>query len=194
MWYKHKVSRESRIKIKGHRPYLLWLTGLSGSGKSTLANGVEDLLNKRMIHTYLLDGDNLRYGLNNDLGFSPKDRKENIRRISEIAKLFVDAGLVIITSFISPFKEDREFARSLFNEGEFVEVFIDAPLNVCEERDPKGFYKKARRGEIEEFTGISSPYDAPCDPEIHIKTDQYSIEESSQQIIDYLKAKGYLNA
>ncbi len=187
IWHEHKVSIESRVKIKGHKPCLIWLTGLSGAGKSTIANGVEEVLNKMMIHTYLLDGDNIRHGLNNDLGFSPKDRKENIRRISEVAKLFVDAGLIAIASFISPFKEDRKFARSLLNEKEFIEVFINAPLNVCEKRDSKGFYKKARKGEIKEFTGISSPYESPDNPEIHIKTDQCTVDEAIEKIVKYLK-------
>ncbi len=193
VWHEHKVSRENRIKIKGHKPCLIWLTGLSGAGKSTIANGVEEALNKMIVHTYLLDGDNIRHGLNNGLGFSPKDRKKNIRGIAEVAKLFVNAGLVVITSFISPFKEDREFARSLLSEGEFIEVFVDAPLNVCEKRDTKGFYEKARKGEIKEFTGISSPYESPDVPEIHIRTDELTVRESVEKIINHLKNKGIIN-
>ena len=186
-WHKHKVTKEERSKIKGHKPCILWFTGLSGSGKSTIANALEEILNRKGYHTYLLDGDNIRHGLNKNLGFSAEDRKENIRRIGEVSKLFVDAGLIVITAFISPFKEEREFARSLVNENEFIEVFVDTPLETCEERDPKGLYKKAREGKIKEFTGISSPYETPEMPDIHIRTNRLTIDESVEKILTYLE-------
>ena len=188
VWHSQTASREQKQQHKGHKPVLLWYTGLSGSGKSTIANAVEAKLFELGCHTYLLDGDNVRMGLNKGLTFSDEDRIENIRRISEVAKLFVDAGLIVSTAFISPFKADREQARSIVNEGEFVEVFIDTPLSVCESRDPKGLYKKARAGEIPNFTGISSAFDVPEAPELHVKTAEQSIEQSVEQIIQYLKA------
>ncbi len=183
----HIITKEDRERIKKHKGCIIWLTGLSGSGKSTIANALEEKLNKLNIHTYLLDGDNIRSGLNKDLGFSKEDRNENIRRIGEVAKLFVDAGIIIITAFISPFRKDREFVRSLVSKNEFIEVFVDAPLYVCEKRDPKGLYKKARKGEIREFTGIDSPFEVPLNPELHIKTNELSIEESVEKIILFLK-------
>ena len=192
VWHDQTVSREQKQQHKGHKPVLLWYTGLSGSGKSTIANAVEAKLFELGCHTYLLDGDNVRMGLNKGLTFSDEDRIENIRRISEVAKLFVDAGLIVSTAFISPFKADRAQARSIVNEGEFVEVFIDTPLSVCESRDPKGLYKKARAGEIPNFTGISSAFDAPDAPELHIKTAEQSIEQSVEQIISYLKNKAII--
>jgi len=188
--HSHSVSKEKRAKIKSQKPCILWFSGLSGSGKSTIANRVEQKLNAMHKHTYLLDGDNIRLGLNKDLGFSDSDREENIRRIAEVAKLFVDSGLITLTAFISPFRKDREFARGLVEEGEFVEIFVDAPLEVCKKRDPKGLYKKAQEAKIENFTGISSVYEKPLNPEIILKTDIISIDESVEKVVDYLKEKG----
>ena len=189
VWHNQTVSREQKQQHKGHKPVLLWYTGLSGSGKSTIANAVEAKLFELGCHTYLLDGDNVRMGLNKGLTFSDEDRVENIRRISEVAKLFVDAGLIVSTAFISPFKADRAQARAIMAEGEFIEVFIDTPIEVCESRDPKGLYKKARAGEIPNFTGISSAFDIPESPELHIKTADQSIEQSVMQIVKYLQEK-----
>lgn len=189
VWHTQTVSREQKQQHKGHKPVLLWYTGLSGSGKSTIANVVEAKLFELGCHTYLLDGDNVRMGLNKGLTFSDEDRVENIRRISEVAKLFVDAGLIVSTAFISPFKADRAQARAIMAEGEFIEVFIDTPIEVCESRDPKGLYKKARAGEIPNFTGISSAFDIPESPELHIKTAEQSIEQSVMQIVKYLQEK-----
>ncbi len=193
VWHDHHVTKEERAGLKGQKPCVLWFTGLSGSGKSTIANAVEAKLTAQRKHTYLLDGDNIRHGLNRGLGFSEEDRIENIRRIGEVAKLFVDAGLIVLTAFISPYRADRERVRSLVEDGEFVEVFVDTPLDVCESRDPKGLYQKARAGEIAEFTGISSPYEAPEKPEIHIKNDKISVEEVADRIVDYLQKRGYLS-
>ena len=193
VWHDHHVSKEERAKTKDQKPCILWFTGLSGSGKSTIANAVESKLLELQKHTYLLDGDNIRMGLNKGLSFSDEDRIENIRRIGEVSKLFVDAGTIVLTAFISPFQEDRDQVRTLVEEGEFIEVFIDTPLEVCESRDPKGLYEKARKGEIPNFTGISSPYEAPVTSEIHVKTDNQSIDRSAEQIITYLKEKGYLD-
>lgn len=187
VWHTHKVSKDKRVGMKGHRPAVIWLTGLSGAGKSTVANALEDALNSMGVHTYLLDGDNVRHGLCKDLGFSEEDRQENIRRIGEVAKLFADAGLVAISAFISPFKKDRDGVRAIIPEGEFIEVFVDAPLEICEQRDPKSLYKKARKGDIKEFTGISSPYEAPTKPEVHIKTDRYTVSESVEKVLEYMK-------
>ena len=187
--YKTKINKYARMKIKNHKGCIIWLTGLSGSGKSTIANALEEKLNSMNIHTYLLDGDNIRQGLNKDLGFSKNDRKENIRRIAEVCKLFVDAGLIVITAFISPFREDRNYARALVEKDEFIEVFVDTPLEICEKRDPKGLYKKAREGNIKEFTGIDSPYEPPENPEIHIKTIEFTIPESVNKIIFFLKER-----
>lgn len=192
--HEHTVSKADRARLKGQKPCILWFTGLSGSGKSTVANAVEARLIEEGKHTYLLDGDNIRSGLNKGLGFSDEDRIENLRRIGEVAKLFVDAGTIVLTAFISPFRSERQRVRDLVEEGEFIEVFVDTPLEVCESRDPKGLYKKARAGEIPDFTGIDSPYEAPEAPEIHIRNDGISIEEAAQQVVDYLKKKGYLNA
>ncbi|MBT3670479.1 MAG: adenylyl-sulfate kinase [Bacteroidetes bacterium] len=181
------VSRKDRTKIKNHESCVLWFTGFSGSGKSTIANRVEERLNKEYeIHTYLLDGDNIRSGLNTDLGFSESDRVENIRRIGEVCKLFYDAGLIVLTAFISPFVADRNFVRSSLPENSFIEIFVDCPLEVCEKRDPKGLYSKVRKGEIKEFTGIDSPYQAPLSPEVIINSATLSIEECSDQVIKYL--------
>ena len=193
VWHTHHIAKEERAKIKAQKPCILWFTGLSGSGKSTVANAVEKQLFALQKHTYLLDGDNIRMGLNKGLTFSDEDRVENIRRIGEVAKLFVDAGIIVLSAFISPFQREREMVRGLVEEHEFIEVFIDTPLKLCESRDPKGLYKKARRGEIADFTGISSPYEAPLNPEIHLKTEKLSIDESAKQIIAYLKDRGYID-
>jgi len=194
VWHDHYVSKNERSQLKKQKSCILWFTGLSGSGKSTVANAVETKLLELEKHTYLLDGDNIRMGLNKGLTFSDKDRIENIRRIGEVAKLFVDSGTIVLTAFISPFISDREQVRELVNNGEFVEIFVDTPLDICEKRDPKGLYKKARNGEIPNFTGISSPYEVPLNPELIIKNDGISIEEAANVVIKYLKEKGYLNA
>jgi len=191
VWHDHQLNKEERSAMKEQKPCILWFTGLSGSGKSTIANAVEVKLASLKKHTYLLDGDNVRYGLNKDLGFSDTDRVENIRRIGEVSNLFADAGIIVLSAFISPFREDREIVRTLTNEGEFIEVFIDTPLEVCEQRDPKGLYVKARKGEIPDFTGISSPYEVPEKAEIHIKGEP-SIEESADIIVNYLHDKKYI--
>lgn len=192
VWHNQSITKEKRLTLLNQKPCILWFTGLSGSGKSTIANAVELELFKRGRKTYLLDGDNVRHGLNKDLGFSEQDRIENIRRIGEVAKLFVDSGLIVLTAFISPFKSDRQIARSLVKYDEFIEVFIDTPLEVCEQRDPKGLYKKARDGAIKNFTGISSPYEEPEDPQIHIKTNNKSIQKCTEEIIKFLIKFGYI--
>lgn len=189
----HTSSKRQRSQIKNQKPCVVWFTGLSGSGKSTLANAVEATLLTQGVHTYLLDGDNIRLGLNKGLGFSQSDRVENIRRIGEVSKLFVDAGIIVLTAFISPFRREREMVRLLVKQGEFIEIFVDSSLEVCEARDPKGLYKKARSGEIAEFTGISSPYEKPKKPELTIKNDSQALEQSVQLIIDYLKKGGYID-
>lgn len=194
VWHDHHVTKEERSSIKDQKPCILWFTGLSGSGKSTIANAVESKLLEMNKHTYLLDGDNVRMGLNKGLTFTDEDRIENIRRIGEVSKLFVDAGTIVLTAFISPFQKERDSVRSLVKNGEFIEIFIDTPLEVCESRDPKGLYQKARNGEIPNFTGISSPYEAPKTPEIHIQTDRMTIEESLEMIINYLHKGKYINA
>jgi len=186
------IKKEDRQRQKGHKSAILWFTGLSGSGKSTLAHSVEERLFEMGIHTYVLDGDNIRTGLNKDLGFSAEDRKENIRRIGEVAKLFVDAGIITLTAFISPYRKDRELVRNLVEEEEFIEIYVKCPLEVCEQRDVKGLYQKARSGIIKNFTGIDDPYEEPENPEIIVETDKESIEESVNKIINYLKNNGYL--
>ena len=193
VWHSQSITKDQRKKQLNQKSCILWFTGLSGSGKSTIANEVEIELAKRGKSTYLLDGDNVRHGLNKDLGFLETDRIENIRRIGEVSKLFVDAGLIVITAFISPFKSDRQIARSLVDYDEFIEIFIDTPLEVCEQRDPKGLYKKARDGAIKNFTGIDSPYEIPESPQIHIETSKLSMEDCVQVIIKYLEKNGYLN-
>lgn len=193
VWHHHHISKEERSAHKNQKPCILWFTGLSGSGKSTIANALESKLFSYGKHTYLLDGDNVRHGLNKDLGFDEKSRVENIRRIGEVGKLFVDAGMIVLSAFISPFRSDRTIVKELMQEGEFIEVFIDTPLETCEQRDPKGLYQKARTGEIANFTGISSPYEAPQNPAIHIKTMESNVEESVTQIMAYLEKKGYLH-
>ena len=189
--YPHEgvVKREHRERLLGQRGVTLWFTGLSGAGKSTLAVAVEEALHKLGNLTYILDGDNIRSGINNNLSFTPEDRKENIRRIAEIAKLFREAGVITLTAFISPYREDRQLARDLAGSDDFIEVFADASLDSCEERDPKGLYKKARAGQIPEFTGISAPYEAPENPELHIRTDQNSIEDCVEMVLSYLREK-----
>jgi bifunctional enzyme CysN/CysC len=185
-WQSMDVTKESRAEQKSQQPRLIWFTGLSGSGKSSIANILEKKLQAMGRHTITLDGDNVRHGLNRDLGFTKADRVENIRRVGETSKLMVDAGLICITSFISPFESERQMVRSLMAEGEYVEVFVDTPLEICEQRDVKGLYAKARAGELPNFTGISSPYEASVNPEIRIDTTQVSAEEAADQIIDYL--------
>ncbi|WP_017221068.1 adenylyl-sulfate kinase [Moritella dasanensis] len=192
VWHNSTVTHDDRIKQKNQKPVVLWFTGLSGSGKSTVANAVESKLLSLGKHSYLLDGDNVRHGLNKDLGFSDNDRIENIRRIGEVAKLFVDAGSIVLTAFISPFIVDRIQVRELLADGQFLEVFIDTPLAVCEQRDPKGLYKKARAGEIKHFTGIDSEYQAPINPDIHVATANYSIDQCAEQIVSALINKEYI--
>lgn len=188
--HQHTVSLQDRSAIKRHQPVVLWMTGLSGSGKSTIANALEyKLVNSYHAHTYLLDGDNIRSGLNAGLGFSEEDRKENIRRVGEVAKLMYNAGLIVITAFISPFQSDRDAVRSLLKPEAFWEVFVSCPIEICLQRDPKGLYKKAMNGGISEFTGITSPYEPPASPELIVETDQYSIDACVEQIITRLIEK-----
>ncbi len=189
-WHAQSVDKVSRARMKGQRPAVLWLTGLSGSGKSTLANRIEQRLQAEGRHTYILDGDNVRHGLNKDLGFSESDRVENIRRVAEVAKLMADAGLIVLVAFISPFRADRDLARGLMADGEFIEVYVDAPLSVAESRDPKGLYKKARAGELKNFTGIDSPYEAPLNPEVHIDTTTTSPDEAAERIMRLIQQRG----
>lgn len=186
IWHDHKITRAERSVNKNQKPCLLWFTGLSGSGKSTVANALDVALHKRGYHTFLLDGDNVRHGLCKDLGFSDFDREENIRRVGEVCKLFADAGLILMSAFISPFTGDRRLVRKLFPAGEFIEVFIDTPLAICEERDPKGLYQKARSGQIKRFTGIDSPYEAPSHPEVRLDTSNMSVEACVETLIAYL--------
>lgn len=191
-WQALDVNKEARARLKSQKPVVLWFTGLSGSGKSTIANLVEKSLAAEGKHTYLLDGDNVRHGLNKDLGFTDADRVENIRRVGEAARLFVDAGLIVLTAFISPFRSERRMARELLGEGEFLEVFVDTPIEICMQRDPKGLYEKAKAGKIRNFTGIDSPYEAPEQAELTIKTMEASPEDHAQVIVKYLREKGYL--
>jgi bifunctional enzyme CysN/CysC len=186
------VDRRARSLIKHQKPCALWFTGISGSGKSSVANMVEKKLLALGRHTYLLDGDNVRHGLNKDLGFTDEDRVENIRRVGEVARLMVDAGLIVMTAFISPFRSERLMARSLFGNGEFLEVFMDTPLAVAEVRDPKGLYKKARSGQLKNFTGIDSPYEAPENPEITLESGSGSIEEMADRVVEILRVRGNL--
>ena len=188
VWHPHPVTKSQRSMQKQQRPCIIWFTGLSGAGKSTIAGAVEEKLYERDHHTYLLDGDNVRHGLNGDLGFSDQDRVENIRRIGEAAKLFTDAGIITLTAFISPFRTDRRMVRELVGEGEFIEVHMDTPIAECELRDPKGLYQKARDGLIKNFTGIDSEYEIPEAAEITIKSAEFSVEECALQVIDYLLA------
>jgi adenylyl-sulfate kinase len=191
-WHDHRVTKQERARRKGQKPCILWFTGFSGSGKSTIADALETRLAEMGYHTYLLDGDNIRHGLNKDLGFSVEDRTENIRRIGEAAKLFVDAGIIALTAFISPFRSDRRMVREIMQDDEFIEIFVDTPLEVCEQRDPKGLYAKARRGEIRDFTGIDSPYEPPERPEVHLHPDRESVEQSVARIIKGLEEREVL--
>ena len=193
VWHAHTVTREEREQQFSHRGCTIWLTGLSGSGKSTIANALDAELVKRGIRSYVLDGDNVRHGLNKDLGFSPEDRTENIRRIGEVAKLFTDAGIINVTAFISPYREDRDRARAIQKEGDFLEVYVRASVETCEGRDTKGLYAKARAGQIKEFTGISAPYEEPAKPEVTVDTESQSVEESLAVILEYLQVNGYLS-
>jgi len=188
-WQALDVNAEARAGIKGQQPCVLWFTGLSGSGKSTIANLVEKRLFGEGRHTYLLDGDNVRHGLNQDLGFTEADRVENIRRVAEAAKLFVEAGLITLVSFISPFRSERRMARELLKPGQFIEVFIDTPLALCMARDPKGLYRRAVAGEIKNFTGVDSPYEIPENPELILSTEVLSAEASAEKVVAYLKER-----
>jgi len=191
-WHHGLVERKERESRNKNRGVILWYTGLSGCGKSTIANEVEKKLFNSGYHTYVLDGDNIRFGLNSNLGFSPEDRTENIRRIGEVAKLFVDAGVVVSTAFISPYLTDRDRVRSIVEDGDMVEIFVKCDLEVCEQRDAKGLYKKARAGEIKEFTGISAPYEEPENPELVVDSAKNSVEECAKMVVEYLKKSGYL--
>ncbi len=188
-WHEHLISRDAREALLKQKGVLLWFTGLSASGKSTVANEVAYRLHEMGKLTYVLDGDNIRHGLNKNLGFSPEDREENIRRISEVGHLFADAGLITTTAFISPYRKDRDFARELLGDGRFIEVFVKASIDICEQRDPKGLYKKAKSGEIKEFTGVSAPYEEPLNAEIILDADTMTIEEEVKAVLDYLKEK-----
>ena len=192
VWHYHSISKADRAKNNRQRPFVIWFTGLSGSGKSTLAGQLEERLFEQGYRCYLLDGDNVRHGLNRDLGFDDAARVENIRRIGEVSKLMVDAGLIVITAFISPFRADRDMVRAMLEPGEFIELHLDVPLEVCEQRDPKGIYKRARAGEIKNFTGIDSPYEMPLHPELCIKGAQSSVEEEAEQVLSYLMQCGYI--
>jgi adenylylsulfate kinase len=191
-WHYGKVTKDDRIQLLKQRGIILWLTGLSGAGKSTIAVELEHALLENGHHAYVLDGDNIRHGLNKNLGFSPEDRSENIRRIGEVAKLFCDANLITITAFISPYRQDRDNVRAIQRVGEFIEVFVKCPIDVCEARDTKGLYKKARTGEIKEFTGISAPYEEPINPEIILDTSKIALEECVRTILGYLEERGYI--
>ena len=191
--HKGIIKKEDRKILNAYKSAILWFTGFSCSGKSTLAYKVEEKLFERGLRDYVLDGDNVRTGLNEDLGFSAEDRKENIRRIGEVAKLFVDAGLIVMAAFISPYEKDREFVRSIVEDDEFIEIYIKCSLEVCEQRDVKGFYKKARAGIIKNFTGIDDPYEEPEHPEIVVETDKMTVEKSVEKIINYLEEKEYID-
>lgn len=188
-WHQGAITKKDRERLLNQKGVLLWFTGLSGSGKSTLAHEVEEKLFEKGHLAFVLDGDNIRHGLNKNLGFSPKDREENIRRIGEVGKLFTQAGIIAITAFISPYREDRDKARALLDNGEFIEVFVKVSLDVAEQRDPKGLYKKARAGEIKDFTGIGAPYEEPLNPELVIDTDQLDLKQSAEKVLSYLKER-----
>lgn len=187
--HRFNIDKEKRNALKKHTSFVVWFTGLSGSGKSTIANLVEKALFQSNIHTYSLDGDNVRNGLNKGLGFTEEDRKENLRRIAEVSKLFVDSGTVVIASFISPLEEDRRLIKKIIGKSNFIEIFVNTSLEECERRDPKGLYKKAREGEITNFTGISSPYEIPKDPDLEIKTEEKSMDQAVKEILEYLNRK-----
>ena len=189
-WHAHAVTKQQRLTLSGHQGLVLWLTGLSSSGKSTVANELDAKLNARGVRSFLLDGDNVRHGLNKNLGFSAEDRAENIRRVSEVAKLFAEAGVITITAFISPYRKDREEARALLPAGEFIEIYVDCPIEVCEQRDPKGLYEKARKGEIKGFTGIDDPYDVPENPELTLDADGKTPDILADEIIAHLEKSG----
>jgi len=194
VWHSHPVDQQTRAEQKQQKPLVIWFTGLSASGKSTIAGALEQILTQQGYHTYLLDGDNVRHGLCKDLGFSDDDRKENIRRVGEVAKLGADSGLIVLAAFISPFREDRRLVRDILPEDQFVEVFVDAPLALCQLRDPKGLYAKVERGEIKSFTGIDSPYETPEAAEVHIDAAALSVAESINQLLEYLHQSGVLKA
>jgi adenylylsulfate kinase len=194
VWHPGVVTKADREAITGHKACTIWMTGLPASGKSTLAVALEKALWDRGIHGFVLDGDNIRHGLNKDLGFSPEDRNENIRRIGEVAKLFTTAGVINVTAFISPYRSDRDRVRAIMEDGEFIETYVECSLAECERRDPKGHYKKARAGEIKEFTGVSAPYEPPLQPEIVVQTDRESEEQSLQRILAYLEERGYISS
>ncbi len=193
VWHHATITKEDRFKLQGHKGCVIWLTGLPSSGKSTLANEIEAKLYEMGKRTYVLDGDNIRHGLNHNLGFSPEDREENIRRVGEIAKLFTDAGVIALAAFIAPYKKDRDSIKNSMSDGEFIELYVKCSVSECENRDPKGMYKKAREGVIKEFTGVSAPYEEPVNPGIIVDTEKYNLEECVNQVIDYLEQKRILN-
>lgn len=192
VWHAHRVTKRQRAALNHQQPFVIWLTGLSGSGKSSIANALDLHLFQQGYRTYLLDGDNVRHGLNKDLGFDQASRVENIRRVGEVSKLLVDAGLIVITAFISPYRSDRAMVRQMFEMGEFIEVFLDTPIEVCEQRDSKGLYKKARSGAIKDFTGIDSPYERPESAEIVLHTNRQTVEQELETVLSYLKGHGLL--
>ena len=194
VWHSHPVEQKTRAEQKSQEPLVIWFTGLSASGKSTIAGALEQILTGQGYHTYLLDGDNVRHGLCKDLGFSDDDRKENIRRVGEVAKLAADAGLIVLTAFISPFRNDRRIVRDMLPQSQFVEVFVDTPKAVCKQRDPKGLYEKAERGEIKQFTGIDSPYETPEAAEVSLDSGSQSVAESVNQLLEYLHQSNVLKA
>jgi len=194
IWHHATVTRERRNQQNNHKSVVLWFTGFSGSGKSTLAHAIEEQLHQQGCKTFVLDGDNIRHGLSSGLTFSEQDRKENLRRIGEVSKLFVEAGVIVLTAFISPFRKDRERVRSLMPHGDFLEVYVDCPIEVCEERDVKGLYRKARAGEVKEFTGISSPYEPPEKPELTVNTEQETLEESVQKVLSLLNERSIIKS
>jgi adenylylsulfate kinase len=194
VWHSHPVDQQTRAAQKSQEPLVIWFTGLSASGKSTIAGVLEQILTKQGYHTYLLDGDNVRHGLCRDLGFSDDDRKENIRRVGEVAKLATDAGLIVLAAFISPFRSDRRIVRDILPQNQFVEVFVDTPLEICKQRDPKGLYEKAERGEIKQFTGIDSPYETPEAAEVYLDAETQSVAESVNQLLEFLYQSDVLKA
>ncbi|ARI77395.1 adenylyl-sulfate kinase [Halobacillus mangrovi] len=191
-WHDTSLNADDYRKLNGHHSGVIWLTGLSGSGKSSIANRLNQLLYEKKIHTYLLDGDNVRHGLNKDLGFSSEDRVENIRRIGEVANLFADSGKIVITAFISPYQKDRDRVRNILPKGDFIEVHVDCPIEECEKRDPKGLYQKARNGEINGFTGIDAPYESPSSSELTLHTDRADVNECALQLVSLLEDKGWI--